>query len=203
MAVTNGYATVAQLRSEMSIPSVSGDANPELELAIEAASRAIDEECHRFFYTQATATARVFRAGVDVWVDAGDFHTTTGLVIETDDNDDGTYETLWTLTDYQVEPLVPEPGYPWDTIVAVGFRRFPTSGRRGRVKVTARWGWAAVPKQVEQACLILARRLWDRRQTVQGVLGFGEAGFAVRLARTDPDVARLISPFDARPVTVA
>ena len=46
----------------------------------------------------------------------------------------------------------------------------------------------------EQAHLMQCARLWTRRNTPNGIGGFGEFG-AVRVTRLDPDVAELLSPF--------
>ena len=46
--VTNGYCTLAQLKSSLRITDNVDD--ELLELAIESASREIDQACERFFY---------------------------------------------------------------------------------------------------------------------------------------------------------
>lgn len=48
------------------------------------------------------------------------------------------------------------------------------------------------PVEVEQAILMLAARLWDRRKTSNG-LAMGEFGF-VRVGAYDPDVEKLLEP---------
>jgi hypothetical protein len=60
-----------------------------------------------------------------------------------------------------------------------------------RVRVTAKWGWPAVPDTVVQATLIQASRLYRRKDSPEGVLGSAEWG-TVRLGRVDPDVYALI-----------
>jgi hypothetical protein len=64
MAITNGYTTLADLKTYLGISGTTDDAR--LELAVEAASRAIDMECSRRFfpvtetrYFQATSPLRV------------------------------------------------------------------------------------------------------------------------------------------------
>lgn len=120
-------------------------------------------------------------------------------MVKTDDNGDGTFETTWDATgspaDYQAEPLVRVNGYPYTRIVAIDDKAFPVSTRRALVQVTAQWGWAAVPIDVEQACLILAAKFFQRRQTSTGVIGFDAMGATVRITRRDPDVTDLIDPF--------
>lgn len=50
------------------------------------------------------------------------------------------------------------------------------------------------PADWELALTMQSARLWERRNTPNGIGGFGEFG-AVRIAGVDPDVARLLSPY--------
>jgi hypothetical protein len=45
---------------------------------------------------------------------------------------------------------------------------------------------------VQEAILLLASRLYKRRQTPEGVGGFGGEGAVVRIASSDPDVISLL-----------
>jgi hypothetical protein len=75
-----------------------------------------------------------------------------------------------------------------------GILRIGSSWPRGigqRVRVTARWGWPAIPDVVEQATLLQAGRLYKRKDSPQGVLANAEWG-SIRVASIDPDVARLL-----------
>jgi len=47
-----------------------------------------------------------------------------------------------------------------------------------------------LPDVAHQACLIHAARLYRRRDSVDGTIGFGDLG-AIRVGRTDPDVDSL------------
>lgn len=66
------------------------------------------------------------------------------------------------------------------------------------VQVTARFGWSAVPYQVNEATILKAASLFKRKDAPFGVAGFNEFG-AVRITRKDPDVLELLSDF-ARPM---
>jgi hypothetical protein len=84
-------------------------------------------------------------------------------------------------------------------------RWFPVAactGRLARVQVTGTWGWPAVPVDVKQACLLLAARLFIRKESPQGVAGFGEFG-AIRVRSADPDVVALLEPYRRNAVLVA
>jgi hypothetical protein len=59
--------------------------------------------------------------------------------------------------------------------------------------VTAKWGWAAVPDDVEQACRILVARFFKVREAPLGVAGFGDLGL-IRV-RDDPTALGLLQPY--------
>lgn len=196
MAVTNGYCTVAELREHFGDPGTKLDAEL-LERAINAASRAIDRFCGRRFWLDATAQDKVYRCGDAYYADVDDIGTTTGLVVKTDTTGDGTYATTWASTDYQLEPLnadTNEDAHAWWTLVAVDRYTFPLHERRTTLQVTARFGWSAVPDEVEEACILKAASLFKRKEAPFGIQSFGEFG-AVRIGRNDPDVMALLHPY--------
>lgn len=187
------YATVAELKGWIgNVNDASEDTR--LTLALDAASEAIDDYCNRRFTTDAVASSRIFHPYRDgtLWLD--DVAETASLVVKTDEDADGVYETTWAASDYAVEPAnALATGRPVSHLLAVGSRAFPP-GPRHRVQVSAKWGWPATPRKVKQACLILAARLWKRKDAVDGLAGNPEFG-QLRLARVDPDVATLLDPF--------
>jgi hypothetical protein len=184
LSITNGYATLAEIRDYLGVPTGDTANTANLERAVESASRKIEKYCGRIFYDTGSATAKTFRADDRYHQDVPDFHTITGLVVETDTGDDGTFDTTWASTDYQVEPLDPQPDWPWQWITAVDNETFPTIGRRARVQVTARWGWAAVPTDVETVCLELSGELFKRKEAPFGVAGGNDFG-VVRVSASD------------------
>lgn len=196
MAISNGYASLAEVKAAARITDSVDDAL--LEIAIESASRAIDGHTRRNFTVAGTAvTSRVFTATNSnfVWVD--DVASTTGLVVKTADNLDANFATTWVTADYQLEPLngVSEGiSWPYTRIRSTGNKGFPYGSGLAGVQVTARWGWSAVPTAIKQACIILAGRQFKRYDSPLGVAGFGDLG-AMRVSRVDPDVATLIEPY--------
>lgn len=177
--------------------------------ATNATIAAVIRFCGRSFEKVAAnaPTARVYsRAGEGQWrgivnpyeAIVHDIWDVTNLAIKTDHGDDGTYETTWATTDYQLEPLNLLEGdsySPYWRVRSVGSRRFPTNNRRTALQITAAWGWTAVPDDVKQAALIKAASLFTRKDSPQGVAGFGEFG-VVRISRQqDPHVAELLDPF--------
>lgn len=201
MALTNAYITLAQLR-EHAHDSGTTLTEAVAERAINAASRGIDRLCGRWFYQEAATSVRVYRPDdpYEAWVN--DISTTTGLVIKTDTAGDASWATTWASTDYQLEPLNADmvgsgttvQPYAWWRIVAIDRYLFPVHSRRTTLQVTARFGWSSVPDEVTEACLLLSAALYERRNSAQGVAGFGEFG-AVRIGRQDPDVMRLLGPY--------
>lgn len=166
--------------------------------ALLAACAAIDAWCGRTFTKAEEASGRRFRArpGV-VWLNGSDIATADDLVVKTDQDLDGTYETTWTVdTDFLLEPFDQVRGgvtWPYEQITAVGSRVFPTIGLRPGVQITAVWGWPAVPEPVKQAARLLTVAGWKRKDAAFGVAGFD--GFGAVRVREDPDVARLLAPF--------
>lgn len=201
MAIVNGYTDLTNFRSHMGDTATTLTA-AVAERAIEAASRAIDRHCGRWFYQEAATSVRVYRPDdpYTAWVD--DISTTTGLVIKTDTTGDGTYATTWASTDYQLEPLNQDivgsgttvQPYAWWRIVAIDRYTYPQSTRRHTLQVTAKYGWTAVPDDVELACLIMSAALYERRNSPSGIHGIDGFG-VVRVNQYDPDVQRLLAPY--------
>jgi len=48
-----------------------------------------------------------------------------------------------------------------------------------------------LPEPVEQACLMLSSRLYNRKASPMGVIGVGDFG-PVRISRSDPDIAAML-----------
>ena len=117
--------------------------------------------------------------------------------LKTDEAGDGTFETTWAASDYELGPIDRDTGRPYTRIDAVASKVFPTyygTGRRARVEITGVWGWAAIPVEVKQACLIKATRLLTRMQSPNGIAGLDQFG-PVRISRSDdPDVVMLLEP---------
>lgn len=197
------YVTPEDLKSRFGIALSDSRDDYEIIGVVRAASRRIESYCGlprgRGFWRDAAVTTRTFTADScsSVRVPEG-ISTLTGLVVATDEDGDNTYErTLTVDTDYLVKPdnaLV--DGWPITEIVLADNYSFPVhANRRAGVQVTARFGWPAVPDDVREAALILSHRLFKRKETSSGVLGFDGGGVTVRLARTDPDVAELLAPY--------
>jgi hypothetical protein len=165
----------------------------------------IDKFCRRRFYKDADAQQKRYYSPRDEGLlSIDDLAVLTTL--KTDWDGDGVFETTWTLnTDFHLEPFNPEfidgtNPEPW-TLITVrpprtpmtwGNLRFPTWWPRS-VEVTGTFGWAAVPPAVVEATSLLAHRLTRRaREAPFSVIGIGIDQVAVRLPKTDPDIALLL-----------
>lgn len=195
MALGDSYATVAELKTRMGITVSTGDS--QLAEALSASSRGVEKCCGRQFNKTTTAAARVYYPDVCGQTVVDDFHTITDLAIKTDQGDDGTFETTWTTSDYQLEPLNGvvdgESGWPFYRITAIGGRLFPSAGKRAPLQVTAQWGWTAVPARVKEATLMGAEELYRLKDAPFGVAGFADFG-AIRV-RANPYIIALLSPY--------
>lgn len=193
MAITNGYCTLAELKQSLGIEDNLDDAR--LELAINTASREIDQFTGRNFYNNGTAT-RVFAAEDWLTVSIDDLISLTTL--ETASNADGVFDTTWTATDYQLEPLNGRAngltGWPYTRIRSVASLLFPKFQERATVRVTGVWGWSAVPVPIQTATILQAARLFKRADAPFGAAGYGDVGI-IRVTRFDPDVTQAIAPY--------
>jgi hypothetical protein len=194
VALTNAYCTLSDLKTSLAIEDIQDDT--ALEAAILTASRMIDDYTGRFFYKDGTTAAPVVR-----YYTAQDWYTcnvddfVSLTQIATDDNFDQLYTTIWQADDYMVEPVNnPRRGWPLTRLLAIDSYIFPYNLPQS-VKVTAVWGWAAVPAEISMAAKLQASRLFVRRQSPFGVAGTPEIGTIRLTSRLDPDVEALIRPF--------
>ena len=194
MAITNGYATLAQLKSALRISDAVDDSL--LEMAVESASRAIDGQAGRYFYSSGTATR--YYAADDSFITQIDDVSGTAITLQTSGNANGVFDTTWAAGDYQLEPLngnVDGLQVPYTRIRAVNNYLFPVSGGEALVKVTGVFGYASVPISITQACIIQSSRIFKRLDSPLGIAGFGDMG-AMRVSRyLDPDVEQLVAPY--------
>jgi hypothetical protein len=190
MAITQGYATLSQVKAALRITDSVDDSL--LEMAIESASRAIDEYTNRNFYNAGTAV-RYYAPSDDFNVTIDDLISLTTLQ-SMSNNDDQVYDTTWTATDYQLEPLngvADGITQPYTHIRAVGDYTYLTLGGEATIKVTGVWGWNAVPIQVTQATVIQSSRIFKRLDSPLGIIS-GEYGSMRVGSMLDPDVRQLV-----------
>lgn len=201
---TPTYGSLSDLKAMLSITDSARDTL--LTNALTSASRQIDRLCGRRFYLDASVSQRKYSPmrrehwfvdGGGIMVD--DIGSTAGLIIEEGyDNYNNSLNGTWTdiTKDFQLMPdnaLSASDGNPWPATAlrrAIGIIQDPYI----LLRVTARWGWPAVPDEVNLAAEIQAARLYRRKDSPEGVLGNAEWG-AVRVSRIDPDVQAMLDPY--------
>jgi hypothetical protein len=188
MPITNGYATLAEVKSALRI--TDSDDDTRLESAIQRASRWIDSKTGRFFYQVAGTYDYVCVNPYRIRIT--DLATSAGLVVTSDDNNDNSFSGTWDLnTDYRLEPTeAPAYGLPYGFLYAQDSEFIQDT----RVRVQGTFGFPAIPDPIKEACVMLSIRLYKRPDAPLGVAGFGDMG-AVMVRGSDADAQALIQPF--------
>jgi hypothetical protein len=201
MAITNGYATLNEIKAYLSISDTTDDTL--LEKLVESSSRSIDKIANRRFYADTSATTRLYRAYSDIFVYTDDISGTSGLVVKVDEDGNGTYSKTVTLnTDFILDPLTASAlGRPFTQLTMVSntetwpiFPGLTQNGLRPGVQVTAKFGWPSVPSDVNVACLILTADLYKRKDAPGGVLGLGDLG-VIRMSPVGRDVSQMVRAY--------
>lgn len=137
---------------------------------LDAATQGLNNACQRQFAVAGIAAARSFQPrGSSHTLVIHDCTTITSVV------DNGV--TLVAGTDYQAEPL----GHLSDSGETVPFYKlyrpythwYSNSGLAS-VVVTATWGWAAIPAQITEACLVLGKELCNNQDVRYGIVGVAD-----------------------------
>ncbi|MFJ8081968.1 phage gp6-like head-tail connector protein [Streptomyces sp. NPDC096205] len=192
--MANEYVTLEELKSQFQIEPDDTSRDADLNRARASASRSIDKTTGRRFWLDPAPVARTFNPrGRIVRDDDGelflvdDIGSLTGLVVESGSG------TSWsTVTGYETSPdNALADGQPVTGLLRVlGTWGTATS----RLRVTARFGWPAVPDDIHEAALLQASRLFKRKDSPEGIIGSAEWGVR-NLSRRDPDVWALIEPY--------
>lgn len=135
-----------------------------------AASASARNYCGRDFEVDATqsATARYFTPESCFSAKIDDCWSITAVA--TDDADDGTWSTSWASTDWYAmsadkasgQSPYGGSGWPYTHLHAVESREFPYVARPA-LKVTAKWGWTALPSAVNLAVKMLVNEAYKAR----------------------------------------
>jgi hypothetical protein len=198
------YVDKADLKTYLGLSGTAQDTN--IDNAINGASRQIDKFCDRRFWQDETVQVKYYNPTNDYYLIVDDISTTTGLIVQLDTTDDGTYDTTLTLdTDYILKPINPQIHkisnttyyYPQNEIQIITTRsseRFDPLVMKN-VKITAKFGWSTVPEAISQACLIQATRLFKRKDTPFNVMGNEQTGTIELFNRFDVDARELLKPY--------
>lgn len=184
------YATVEELKEYVSIPADDTLDDSVIGGKIAAASRSVDEHCHRQFGQVDTPQSRVFtavRRGYGSMVIVDDIMDLTGVTVTA--NGTAVTPDRWTPRNATAD------GVPYTRLWLPRATTCEVDG----IEVTGLWGWSAVPETVKEATLLQASRLLKRRDAPFGVAGSPDLGSEIRLlAKVDPDVAVMLHAFVRR-----
>lgn len=190
------YTTLALVKASLGIPSDTTTEDTAITAAIAAGDATIDQFCGRTFETSSVTRTYLPRSSQKLDVD--DLASGT-VTIRTDEDQDGTYETLLVAgTDY----VLVGNSTPYRVITNIN-RGWPLSLRgRATVQIAGTFGYnTTVPDNVKQAALLLAARLYQRKASP---LGFQAGAISelgpVRISRSDPDVSALLHGVRLLPV---
>lgn len=185
------YASLADLKELLKIGSSDTSDDAELGRRLISATRRIERDCGRSFWLRDVST-RVYRAMHPTLLPVDDIATSTGLLVDT-----GRGPSAWTALDVSGLDTWPENaeagGKAIEMLVQSGRGVWPLYGS-ARVRVTARWGWLAVPEDISNACLISAARLFRRKDSLDGVVGNSDYG-PIRVSKYDADYDNLIHAY--------
>ena len=207
MAIVNGYIALTELQGHLHSNGMPVTFTPadvvNMELAIEAVSRLVDQKSGTTFY--ARTETRNFTADYHDLLYVDDLISVTTL--KTDDNDDGTYEVTWTTSDYYLEPKnarmksaegEKEP-YRQIRVNQNGDYSFPTSYYG--IEIAGSWGYTTTPPDyVKQVVMLMANRIYRRKDAIFGVSGTPQLGVMTVQARIqeDTDIVKLMSGLNTR-----
>jgi len=202
MTLTNCYVTLDAVKDELGRSDVANDAR--IEAAIKSATKRINTYTGRRFWQDASVVTREFYADdyselISNVEQPFDISTTTGLILKLDTGDTGTFGTTLTINTHFI--LTPsnaaDDGEPFTGIRLVdSLYSFPmsSSGRPG-VQITAKFGWATIPDDVVQACLIQSVLLYKATDAAMGGLSFGDGAFMRVRPGLNPTAKDLVDPY--------
>lgn len=198
------YVDKEDLKAYIGLSGTGQDTN--IDNAIDGASRTIDKICGRRFWQDDAVDDKFYTPINDYYLEVDDISTATGLIVKLDTTDDGVHDTTLTIdTDFYLKPVNPQIHkisnttyyYPQTELHIFPTRsseRFDTTIIKS-VKVTAKFGWSAVPEGIKQATLIQATRLWKRKDTPFNVFGNEQTGQKELFNKFDPDAMQLIKGY--------
>lgn len=202
------YFTFEALKSRLGITTSGSDL--EIYGACFAASRWAEQYCERHFWRTSSSEVRTFEPD-DLWcLRLPEFNDLVSVTtFKTDAGGDGTYETTWSSSDYQLLPYNPGAAperKPYTAVRAIGSQTFPwivsgVAARLDLVQIAGVFGWPAVPSAVKQACGLMAAELFRRKDAPLGTAGEGE--FIIPTTSQTQQAKALLGPYRRNAVLVA
>ena len=192
MSITNGYCTLAELKSYLDIDTSVTKFDDELEDCINGISRWIDEHCNTRFYESATDETKYFTPKTGRYCPINFLLSITSL--KTDDDFDGVFESEWASTDYNLVEYNDYPKFGIETTLYGDFYFSPLLPRS--VEVVGKWGYSSTtPPNVKLACKLQSARMFKRRDSILGIQGTSQFGMVRLMASEDPDILSIINAY--------
>jgi hypothetical protein len=186
------YASLDDIKGWLRIPTSDTVDDDRLLSRLASASRGVDKDTGRprGYGRDRVASSRIYRPHHEELLSVDDIATATGLVVEIG------RDNTWSGIDGSLWDTLPENASADERAIETLRRLVGTWPMWGmqRIRVTAVWGWPSVPAGIQEATVLRASRLFRRRDTPEGIKGFGDLG-VMRLSRYDSDYDNLIDPF--------
>lgn len=201
MSIGDPYITAAELKSYLQIQDDIAAFDERLADAVASASREVEQFCGRQFNKADTATPRSYEIDRRTKVYVDDFWTDAGLVVEEGDG------RTWQPIDSDAYTLAPHDGIvdglPWPYYRLEFYSPLTPSSRYStrRLRVTAQWGWPAVPATIRQAVFQVAAQTYRLADAPLGVTGSTQYGGVVRLQDL-PQVTAKLRRYKSEPILV-
>lgn len=193
MAIGDPYVSLDELKDYLKMTG-KDQYDDVLQDALASVTTEIEAKCNRQFNRATDASQRSYYPDSHCVAKVHDFYVTTDLAVALNG------VTLVQDTDFELQPLDGvvdgKPGWPYWVIKLINGRRFNRSANLGGapLKVTARWGWAAVPAPIKQATMIMAAETFQIKDAPFGVAGMDAFGSALRV-RDNAMAASKLSPY--------
>jgi hypothetical protein len=192
MTITNGYTTLADVKTFKRISSTDATDDAVIERMVENASRLIDGETWRRFYTTSSDETREYTARNAERVYTDDIVSITSVKMDYDG--DRTYETTLASTDYDAMPdNYAERGEPitWLQMSPLGAYTF--SNQRRGIQIVGKFGFcatASVPADIKMCCEEIVINVYEKRFGVNTTGAATITGAGVVITPQDiPDTA--------------
>lgn len=188
MAIGDDYLTIDDVKRWNNYQGT--DKDDIFAYVVTSVSRDIEDYCHRQFNDSGDVSARVYEPLDHFTCIVDDFWTDEGLIVQTDNDGDGVFETTWDRSSFDLLPLNGvrngRPGWPYWKIRARRFsnanmQRFHRWPDLANVQVTARWGWQTPPDNVLQAARMLCADTFSMKDNRLGIAGSDQFGTVVRV----------------------
>ena len=158
MAITNGYATLAEFKSYANITSTDAADDAVIEDIIEGASRFIDTYTGRTFYGRSGTHYFDTPNGNTLHIDDDDLLSITTLT-----NGDG---SVISASDYKLLPLNKSPKYEiyLEAGSNLSWETDSNGDEVGAISINGTWGFSSsAPDDVKQACLMISVSEYRKR----------------------------------------